>query len=213
MRTADGAWGAFTILDAGGDAMRWARRVFHNNEVDYNAIAAMAEAAPPGSDRLLFLPYLNGERFGGDAKARGEFFGLASGHNAGHLHRVVMEGVAFAARRNLSVLERKSGPIDSIVAAAGGAHGLWLEIKASVYDRPIVVPAQAEAGVAGCAMIAALTVGAVADWKEARRRFVSFRDEILANPAWRDRYLRYAELFGELYDSNRSLWPRLNARD
>jgi sugar (pentulose or hexulose) kinase len=114
------------------------------------------KAAPPGSDRLLFLPYLNGERFGGDAKPRGEFFGLASGHNAGYLHRGVMEGVAFAARRSLTVLEHKSGPIDSIVAAAGGAHGLWLDVRASVYDRPIVVPAQAEAGVAGCAMIAAL---------------------------------------------------------
>ena len=79
MRTADGAWGAFTILDAGGDAMRWARRVFHNNEVDYDAIVAMAEAAPPGSDRLLFLPYLNGERFGGDAKAPGSSLGLLAG--------------------------------------------------------------------------------------------------------------------------------------
>ena len=212
MRTADGAWAAFTILDAGGDAMRWARRAFHMNAIDYDAIVAMAEKAPPGSDRLLFLPYLNGERLGG-VNARGEFFGLASGHGAGHLHRAVMEGVAFAARRNLSVLERKTGPIDSIVAAAGGARGLWLEIKASVYDRPIVVPAQAEAGVAGCAMIAALAVGAVADWKDARGRFVSFRDEILPNPAWRDRYLRYAEFFDALYDSNRPLWPRLDALD
>ena len=136
----------------------------------------------------------------GAANARGEFFGLASGHHAGHLHRAVMEGVAFAARRNLSVLERKSGPIESIVAAAGGARGLWLEIKASVYNRPIVVPAQAEAGITGCAMIAALAVGAAADWEEARRRFVSFADEILPNPAWRDRYLRYAEVFDALYD-------------
>jgi xylulokinase len=56
MRTADGAWAAFTILDAGGDAMRWARRALHR----YEAIAAMATAAPPGADRLLFLPYLNG---------------------------------------------------------------------------------------------------------------------------------------------------------
>jgi xylulokinase len=122
----------------------------------------MAEAAPPGSDRLLFLPYLNGERLGA-ANARGEFFGLASGHNAGHLHRAVMEGVAFAARRNLSVLERKSGPIDSVVAPAGGARALWLQIKASVYDRPIVVPARTEAGIAGCAMIASLAVGTAAD--------------------------------------------------
>jgi xylulokinase len=124
-----------------------------------------------------------------------------------------MEGVAFAARRNLSILERKTGPIDSIVAAAGGARGLWLEIKASVYDRPMAVPAQPEAGITGCAMIAALAVGAVADWEEARRRFVSFADEILPNPAWRDRYLRYAEVFDALYDSNRSLWQRLDALD
>ncbi|HTZ68518.1 MAG TPA: FGGY family carbohydrate kinase [Roseiarcus sp.] len=213
MRTADGAWAAFTILDAGGDAMRWARRAFHNNEIGYDAVVAMAEAAPPGSDRLLFLPYLNGERLGGAANARGEFFGLASGHSAGHLHRAVMEGVAFAAKRNLSVLERKSGPIDSIVAAAGGARGLWLEIKASVYDRPIVVPAQTEAGIAGSAMIAALAVGAAADWEEARNRFVSFADEILPNPAWRDRYLRYAEVFEALYDSNWPLWARLDALD
>jgi xylulokinase len=124
-----------------------------------------------------------------------------------------MEGVAFAARRNLFVLERKSGPIDSIVAAAGGARGLWLEIKASVYDRPIVVPAQPEAGVAGCAMIAAVAVGEAAGWAEARRRFVSFHDEILPNPAWRDRYSHYAEVFDALYDSNRSLWLKLDALD
>ena len=119
MRTADGAWAAFTILDAGGDAMRWARRALHRNEASYDAIVAMAEAAPPGADRLLFLPYLNGERLGGVAGARGEFFGLTSGHEAGHMHRAVMEGVAFAAKRNLAVLERKSGRIESIVAAAG----------------------------------------------------------------------------------------------
>ena len=200
MRTADGAWAAFTILDAGGDAMRWARRALHRNEASYDAIVAMAAAAPPGADRLLFLPYLNGERLGGAAGARAEFFGLTSGHDAGHMHRAVMEGVAFAAKRNLAVLERKSGRIESIVAAAGGARGLWLEIKASIYDRPILLPAAAEAGVAGSAMIAALAAGALADWAEARARFVSFADEIHPNPAWRDRYRRYSELFDARYE-------------
>jgi hypothetical protein len=62
-------------------------------------------------------------------------------------------------------------------------------------------------------MIAAISVGAAADWEEARSLFVSFAAEILPNRAWRDRYLRYAEVFDALYDSNRLLWPRLDALD
>jgi sugar (pentulose or hexulose) kinase len=62
-------------------------------------------------------------------------------------------------------------------------------------------------------MIAALAIGAVADWREARSRFVADADEILPNPAWRDRYLRYAEIFDALYDSNRGLWARLDTLD
>jgi xylulokinase len=129
------------------------------------------------------------------------------------MHRAVMEGVAFAAKRNLAVLERKSGRIESIVAAAGGARGVWLEIKASIYDRPILVPAEAEAGVTGCAMIAAIAGGAAADWAEARKRFVAFADDIRPNPEWRDRYLRYSELFDSRYESKRTLWERLDGLD
>src|SRR5574337_934068 len=136
MRTADGAWAAFTILDAGGDAMRWARRAFHMNAIGYDAITGMAETVPPGADRLLFLPYLNGERLGGAVNARAGFFGLASGHGAGHLHRAVMEGVAFAAKRNLAVLERKSGRIDAIVAGGGGARGRFIACADEVLPDP-----------------------------------------------------------------------------
>jgi xylulokinase len=70
-----------------------------------------------------------------------------------------------------------------------------VEINASIYDRPILVPAEAETGVTGRAMIAAIADGAAADWAEARKRFVAFADEIRPNPRWRDRHLRYAELF------------------
>ncbi len=210
MRTADAAWAAFTILDAGGDAMRWARRVLHRNEASYDEIVALAAAAPPGAARLLFLPYLNGERLGA-ANARGQFFGLTSSHEAGHLHRAVMEGVAFASKRNLAVLEAQSGRMDTIIAAAGGARTLWLEIKAAIYDRPILVPKEPEAGVTGCAMIAARVGGAVADWPDARARFCAFGADIAPNPAWRDRYARQSEVFDALYAAGPALWDRLDA--
>ena len=214
MRTADSAWAAFTILDAGGDSMRWARRVLHRNAASYDDIVTLAEAVPPGADGLLFLPFLNGERLGGAANARAGFIGLTSAHEAAHLHRAVMEGVAFAARRNLALLERQTGRIDSIVAAAGGARTrLWLEIKASLFDRTMLVPADPESGVTGCAMIAARAGGAMAGWEEARARFVRFGDEVAPNPAWRDRYARQGEVFDELCQSSRPIWDRLAALD
>ena len=59
----------------------------------------------------------------------------------------------------------------------------------------IVVPARAEAGYNGLRNDRGAIAAAAADWEETRRRFVSFADEILPNLAWRDRYLRYAEVF------------------
>lgn len=212
MRTADDAWAAFTIVDAGGDAMRWARRVLHRNEAGYDDIVTLAATAPPGADRLVFLPYLGGERLGGAANARAQFFGLTSSHEAAHLYRAVMEGVAFAAKRNLARLEAQSGRVDSIVAAAGGAKTpLWLKIKASIYGRTLLVPAEAEAGVTGCAMIAARAGGAVSDWDDARARFVAFGAEVAPNPRWQDRYDRIADMFDALYAAGPPLWDLLDA--
>ena len=128
-------WNAFTILDAGGDAMRWARRAFHENQYSYEQIVQLAESAPAGSDQLLFLPYLNGERLGAHQNARAQFFGLGSGHSTAHLHRAVMEGVAFAARRNLRLMKVAGYPIDLLVASGGGAKTtLWLESLKSKTD-------------------------------------------------------------------------------
>jgi xylulokinase len=135
-----GGWGAFTILDAGGDAMRWARRAFHDNQYSYERIVELAGEVPAGADRLLFLPYLNGERLAKQGNSRAQFVGLTSGHNAGHLHRAVMEGVAFASRRNIEIMKSRGNKLERLVAAGGGAKTrLWLEIKSSVRCSPVWV--------------------------------------------------------------------------
>ena len=160
-------WNAFTILDAGGDAMRWARRAFHQNEYSYEQIVELAQSAPAGSDHLLFVPYLNGERLGPHQNARAQFFGLTSGHGIAHLHRAVMEGVAFAARRNLRLMKTAGHPMDRFVASGGGAKTrLWLEIKASIYGCPIVVVKNAECGVVGSAILAGIANGTFANLEE-----------------------------------------------
>ena len=58
VKTIEGNWGPFVLLETGGDAMRWARRAFHGNAVDYDFVVAEAAKAEPGSGALFFMPYL-----------------------------------------------------------------------------------------------------------------------------------------------------------
>jgi xylulokinase len=207
-----GGWAAFTILDAGGDAMRWARRAFHEKAYSYDQIVRLAESAPAGSDKLLFLPYLNGERLGQKTNSRAQFFGLTSGHGAAHLHRAIMEGVAFASRRNIELMKSRGNRLDRIIAVAGGAKtNLWLEIKAGIYDCPIVIPSEPECGVLGCAILAGLCAGLYSDLGVTVSKLVRYNREILPNPDWVERYRKMQSVFDALYESSGQFWDRLDA--
>ena len=207
-------WSAFTILDAGGDAMRWARRAFHENALDYDRIVLLADAAGAGAGTLLFLPYLNGERLGERTNARAQFIGLTSGHGAGHLHRAVMEGVAFAASRNLRIMEAAGNRLDRVIAAGGGARTrLWLEIKASVYGCPVLTTAADECGVLGCAMLAGTGIGLYPGLREAVGRLVRFTGEIAPNPRWAETYAHLRPIFEHAYDRSDPYWSMLDAAE
>ena len=120
--TVEGHWGPFVLLETGGDAMRWARRAFHEKALSYDEITARAAAAPAGSDGLFFMPYLTGERLGAHRNARAQFFGLGAAHGLAHLHRAVLEGVAFAAARHLRIMEKAADRrIERVIASGGGA--------------------------------------------------------------------------------------------
>jgi xylulokinase len=206
-----GGWALFTILDTSGDAVRWARRAFnHQDTYSYDQIVSLAAEVPPGSDRLLFLPYLNGERLAQKPNSRAQFFGLNSRHSAAHLYRAVLEGVAFASKRNIDLMKSGGYRLDRMVTAAGGARTrLWLEIKASIYDCPILVPGEPECGVLGCAMLAGVAIGLFSDLESIGSQLVRYESEITPNPAWSDRYKKMQSLFNDLYRSSEKFWDRL----
>jgi len=209
---ANGGWVPFTIMDAGGDSMRWARRLLNDPDTDFNRINAMAEDTPPGGEGLVFLPYLTGERLGGAANARAQFFGITSRHGKGHFYRAVMEGVAFASRRNIELMRSAGTQFDRIVATGGGAkEDLWLGIKASIYNMPIDVPENPESGILGCAALAGLGAGVFADVDEAVARLVAIRRGAEPDPAMVERYDRLATLFDDLYQEATRHYDRLNA--
>ncbi|MFM0050724.1 xylulokinase [Caballeronia grimmiae] len=212
--TCDGSWGRFMLLDSGGDAMRWARRAFHENALSYDVITQKAASAPVGSDGMFFLPYLTGERLGEHSNSRAQFFGITAKHGLGHLHRAVLEGVAFAVRRQIALLRPEGGGIDRIVAASGGARAaLWLEIKASMYRTPILVPAEVECGVTGCAILAATAHGQFARLADAVSAFVRFESEVQPDPRASDRYDRMMPIFEGLYAQAQQFYDDLDALD
>ena len=148
--TPNGLWGNMTLLEAGGDAVRWARRAFHNNRRSYEDVANLATQSRGGADGIFFLPYLTGERVAQKHNSRAQFFGLNAETKLADLHRAVLEGVAFSVRRVLDTLPEGHGRPSRIVAASGGAKSaLWLKIKASMYQVPYVVPEELECGLVG----------------------------------------------------------------
>ena len=212
-RSPEGNWGAFVLLESGGDAMRWARRALHDGAASYEQIVDKAAGAPVGSDGAFFLPYLVGERLGNHRNSRAQFFGLSAGHGQAHLHRAVMEGVAFAATRHIRIMERATGVrLERVVASGGGAKAdLWLRIKASAYGRPILVPEEAECGVIGCAALAAYATGRFPTLAASVDRFVRYTDEVVPDPLWSDRYARMQPLFDRLYAGAQAYYDDLDA--
>lgn len=211
--TIEGRWGAFMLLETGGDGMRWARRTLHDGTVDNAGFVAKAAEAPAGSDGLFFLPYLAGERLGSHRNARAQFFGIGAGHGAEHLDRAVLEGIAFGVKRHIDILERAAGThLERLVASGGGARTqLWLRIKASAYGLPISVPAEPECGIVGCAAMAGVATGRFGSVERAADALVRHESEVLPERAWQDRYARMQPVFDRLYAHSQALYDDLDA--
>ena len=211
--TVEGHWGAFVLLESGGDAVRWARRALHGNDVGYDQVVAEAAQAKPGAGGLLFLPYLTGERLGRHRNARAQFFGLGASHGLPDLERAILEGVAFAAARHLHIMEAAAGhPVERVIASGGGAKTeLWLKIKASIYGVPILVPKESECGLVGCAAMAQTAMGRHGSLAQAVDAIITFGAEVTPNPAWSDTYSRMQPVFDRLYRHSQALYDDLDA--
>ena len=211
--TVEGNWASFVLLESGGDAMRWARRAFHERTLSYAEIVSKAEQASAGADALFFLPFLMGERLGQHRNARAQFFGLAAGHGLQHLHRAVLEGVAFAAARHFKIMQSASGQrIDCVIASGGGSKTkLWLQIKASMYGVPIMVPRETECGIIGCVAMAATAIGKFAHIEDGAKAYVKYDEVVQPIPAWQEIYARMQPIFDRLYLSSKGFYNDLDS--
>ncbi len=181
----------------------------------YSLFDQAAARIPAGSERLIFTPWLNGERTPvDDHTLRGGFFNLSLRHTRAHLLRAVLEGVAFNSRWLLQGVEHfVRRRLDDIHFIGGGAQSaLWCQIMADVLDRAIhqaADPLAANARGVGLLTAAALGYGSL----EALADHVAVERVYTPNPAHRATYDTLFEVFLALYQQQRRLYARLNQAD
>jgi xylulokinase len=183
-----------------------------DSEVVYQILEKEAGRIPAGSDQLIFLPWLNGERSPvDDQKLRGGFFNQSLQTTRGHMVRSVLEGVAYNSRWLLTYVEQFIGrKLDAIRIIGGGARSkLWCQIHADVLGRRIqVVDEPVLANARGAAFQAAVALGHLK--VDEIPALVGIAQTFEPDPRNRAVYDELFREFVNLYKANKAIFARLN---
>lgn len=172
-----GMWMLSTVMTSSGASMKWFVNHLCARE-RHDAIAAgqdpycwvdpEAQATPPGSRGLLFLPYLMGEQSPiWDPDARGAFVGISVDTTRGEMLRAIMEGVAFGIRQNLQVYMEGGWEIRDIRTQGGATKSqIWNQIVSDVVNRTVYVSSSPDSAPVGDALLVGLATGIYQDVNE-----------------------------------------------
>ncbi len=194
-----------------GLSLRWLRdRLRLQTENPYASLDRLAADVPAGTEGLLFLPYLVGERSPiMDPAATGAFIGLTLGHRRAHLARAVLEGVAFSLRATRDAVIDAGGRCDSWLATGNGlASPLWRSILTDVFGEPLAYVDALERTGTGAALIGGIAAGVYGDYGEASaaaRPPLRVSEPDAGRVALYDEaYARYSRLSALLLDEGRA---------
>jgi xylulokinase len=193
-------WHLMTVMLSAAGSLRWFRDALAPGEAFADLAVAAGEIAA-GSDGLLFLPYLTGERSPHpDPLARGAFVGLTVSHDRRHLTRAVLEGVAFGLRDGLDQMIAAGMPAPTQIRASGGgtASPVWRQILADVLDADIATVETAEGAAFGAGILAAVGAGWYPSVGTAADAMVTATPVASPGPE-APRYLERHRLYRELY--------------
>jgi xylulokinase len=190
-------WHAMGVMLSAAGSAAWLRDVLG---VDLADLDQEAERWPPGSEGLLFAPYLAGERTPHpDPDARGAFTGLSARHDRGALWRAMLEGVAYGLRDSLELLrELGARPASGRVSGGGARSELWLRILASTLGLPLETTESEEGSAFGAALLAGVREGVFSDAEDAVARCVRPRRRIEPEWDYAHGYRRFRRLYPTL---------------
>ena len=210
-----GSWLLQGGTTGGGGVMRWIEKELADYErsmvettgkSSFDQLNAIAEEVAPGSDGLVFLPYMSGERSPiWDPYAKGVYYGLDFRKTKGHLVRAAMEGVAYSLKHNPDIAEGAGAKVNELLAIGGAANSLlWTQIKADITGKSITVPSSDTATTLGAALLAGVGVGLYQDFEEAVTQTVKItrrqEPDMEKHIAYQENYETYLTLYTNLKD-------------
>jgi len=173
----------------------------------FEEMSSAAGRIAPGSDGLVFLPYMAGERSPiWDTHAKGVFYGLDFSKTRAHMIRACMEGVAYSLRHNLEIAREAGAEVSEMYAMGGAANSrVWTQIKSDVTGCRIHVPASDTATTLGAAILAGVGVGIYNDFESAVKKTVSVRRTHEPDPANAGIFERGYGVYRKLYENLKQL--------
>jgi xylulokinase len=196
-------------LNSSGGAIDWFRSTFANSaQTAHGDLIARARSVPPGAHGACFAPYLGfSPPPHPDPKARGAFIGLTTQTDEKALYRALLEGLAMESRlmaEGIATLPNANEATEIRAIGGNSKNHLLVEIKASVFNRPITVIDQAEASALGAALLAGIAAGSYRDLDEALSNLDRSVHTIEPNAEWTRRYENlYNSVYRRMYDALR----------
>lgn len=198
-----GKWHLMGVMLSAAGSLRWYRDTFEPG-VQFGELTGKASSIPAGSDGLLFLPYLTGERTPHpDPLARGGFIGLTIRHQLAHLTRAVLEGVSFGLRDSFELMKAAGlKDISQVRVTGGGARSpMWLQILADVINVELVTMRSEEGAAYGAALLAATGTGTYDDVPTACRGLIQIAGHTTPGAN--------VQIYDTLYPTYQGLYPAL----
>jgi xylulokinase len=204
-------WHLMGVMLSAAGSLRWYRDSFAPG-LDFDTLLNPVADIPEGSEGLLFLPYLTGERTPyPDPLARGAFVGLTVRHTQAHMIRAVLEGVAYGIRDNFELIKSAGlREIEQVRVSGGGARSnLWRQILADVLSVKLVTVNSTEGAAFGAALLSGVGNGIWSDVEMACRSIVKITGENDPDPSKTHRYHSMYNLYRNLYPALRETFHKL----
>ena len=217
-----GKWHVMGVTQAAGLSLKWLRDNFCSEEINlakeqdkdpYYIMDNEAKNVPIGCNKLIYLPYLMGERTPHlDPNARGVFFGLSAIHSKSDMIRSVMEGVAFSLRDCAEIIKNMNINISDMTICGGGAKSpLWRQIISDIYETGIKTITSAEGPALGAAILAGTGAGIYKSVEDGCEKIIQYKEITNPIPENSLTYNKFYPLYKKLYISLKECFSEFNS--